>query len=145
MGSRRAEIRQTATMPKDPETESIPAIETSSFSQPKSEPAITTTSSSPTSNHYSFSEISTSNKRSDNASKDTTSDFVQNSKESTNTKSFADNDLPIEKNSNPEIDKIEKEILTALKRLGGDDGDSSREDVIYPTAKKSDRKVKNID
>jgi hypothetical protein len=71
---------------------------------------------------------------------------VQNSKESTNTKSFADNDLPIEKNSNPEIDKIEKEILTALKRLGGDDdGDSSREEVIYPTAKKSDRKVKNID
>ncbi len=146
MGSRRAEIRQTATIPKDSETEPIPAIETSSFSQPKSEPAITATSSPPTSNHYSFSEISTSNKRSDNASKDTTSDFVQDSKESTNTKSFADNDLPIGKNSNPEIDKIEKEILTALKRLGGDDdGDSSREEVIYPTAKKSDRKVKNID
>ena len=73
--------------------------------------------------------------------------------ESTNTKSFADNDRPIEKNTNPEIDKIEKEILTALKRLGGSDGDSdvdgygdsSGEDVIYPTAKKSDRKVKNID
>ena len=66
---------------------------------------------------------------------------------STNTKSFADNDRPIEKNSNPEIDKIEKEILTALKRLGGDDdvdgdsyGDNSREDFIYPTAKKAEQK-----
>jgi len=145
MDSGITDTRLTATIPKDSETKSIPAIEASSFSQPKSEPAITATSSPPTSNHYSFSEISTSNKRSDNASKDTTSDFVQDSKESTNTKSFADNDLPIGKNSNPEIDKIEKEILTALKRLGGDDGDSSREDVIYPTAKKSDRKVKNID
>ena len=150
MSSRIAESRQNATVPKDSETRPIPAIETSSFSPSKSEPAITTTSSSPTSNHHSFSEISTNNKRSDDASKDTAADFVRNSMESTNTKSFADNDLPIEKNSNPEIDKIEKEILTALKRLGGDNdvdgyGDSSREDFIYPTAKKSDRKVKNID
>ncbi|WP_458720616.1 hypothetical protein [Candidatus Nitrosocosmicus sp. R] len=150
MSSRIAESRQTATVPKDSETRPIPAKETSSFSPLKSEPAITTTSSSPTSNHHSFSEISTNNKRSDDASKDTATDFVQNSKESTNTNSFADTDRPIEKNSNPEIDKIEKEILTALKRLGGDNdvdgyGDSSREDFIYPTAKKSDRKVKNID
>ena len=71
---------------------------------------------------------------------------MQNTKGSTNTKSFADNDRPIEKNTNPEIDKIEREILTALKRLGGSDddddgdgdsyGDSSEEDFIYPTAKK---------
>ncbi len=150
MGSRIAETRQTATIPKESETEPISVIETSSFSQPKSEPAITTTSTLPP-NHHSFSEISTSNKSSDAAAKDATTDFVRNSEGSTNTKSFADNDVPIEKNSNPEIDKIEKEILTALKRLGDDDGDmdgygdSSREDIAYPTAKKSDRKGKNID
>ena len=79
---------------------------------------------------------------------------MQNNKEPTNSKVFADNDLPTEKNTNPEIVKIEKEILTALKRLGGSDnddgyvdgyGDISKEDVIYPKAKKSDRKVKSID
>jgi hypothetical protein len=73
---------------------------------------------------------------------------------STNTKSFADNDRPIEKNTNPELDKIEREILTALKRLGGSDddgdgnvdsygdsyGDNSEEDVIYPTTKKDGQK-----
>ena len=72
---------------------------------------------------------------------------------STSTKSFADNDRPIEKNTNPELDKIEREILTALKRLGGSDdddndgdsygdsyGDNSEEDVIYPTAKKAEQK-----
>ena len=45
--SRIADTRLTATKAKESETEPIPVIETSSFSQPKSEPAITTTSSSP--------------------------------------------------------------------------------------------------
>ena len=80
--------------------------------------------------------------------KDTTIDFVQNNKGSTNTKSFADNDRPIEKNTNPEIEKIEKEILTALKRLGGSDGDSdvdgygdnSERRCHIPDSKKAEQK-----
>ncbi len=151
--SRIADTILTGTQAKESETEPIPVIETSSFSHPKSEPAITTTSSSSSSslpsNHHSFSEISTSNKPSDAESKDTTIDSVQNTMGSTSTKSFADNDRPIEKNTNPELDKIEREILTALKRLGGSDdddddgdsyGDNSEEDVIYPTAKKAEQK-----
>jgi hypothetical protein len=152
-----ADTRLTGTQAKESETEPIPVIETSSFSHPKPEPAITTTSSissSPPSNHHSFSEISTSNKPSDAESKDTTIDSVQNTMGSTSTKSIADNDRPIEKNTNPELDKIEREILTALKRLGGSDddgdgnvdsygdsyGDNSEEDVIYPTTKKDGQK-----
>ena len=137
----------TATKAKESETEPIPVIKTSSLPP----------------NNNSFSEISTSsNNLSDPVARNTTVDYVQNNKEPTSSKVFADNDLPSEKNTNPEIDKIEKEILTALKRLGGSEddddggsggsggdmngyGDSSREEVIYPTAKKSDRKVKNID
>ncbi len=160
--SRIADTRLTGTQSKESETEPIPVIETSSFSHPKPEPAITTTSStpssSPPSNHHSFSEISASNKPSDAAANDTTIDSVQNTMGSTSTKSFADNDRPIEKNTNPELDKIEREILTALKRLGGSDGDdndgdsygdsygdNSKEDVIYSTAKKPNRKAKSID
>ncbi len=123
--SRIVDTRLTATKAKESETESIPVLETSSISQPKSEPAITITSSPLPSNHHSFSELSTSNNLSDTAAaKDTTIDFLQNNKGTTSTKSLADNDRPIEKNTNPEIEKIEKEILTALKRLGGSDGDS---------------------
>ncbi|MFI5406017.1 MAG: hypothetical protein ACHQ1D_05835 [Nitrososphaerales archaeon] len=150
--SRIADTILTTTQAKESETEPIPVIETSPFSHPKPEPAITTkslSSSSLTSNHHSFSEISTSNKPSDVGSKDTAIDSVQNTMGSTSTKSFADNDRPIEKNTNPELDKIEREILTALKRLGGSDdddnggdsyGDNSEEDVIYPTAKKAEQK-----
>ena len=121
MDSRIADTRLTATQAKESETRPIPVIETSSFSPPKSEPAITTTSST---NPLlliiiHFQKYRQATNRSDAAAKDTTIDSVQNSMESTNTKSFADNDRPIEKNTNPEIDKIEKEILTALKRLGG--------------------------
>ncbi|MDN5845179.1 MAG: hypothetical protein L0H53_02765 [Candidatus Nitrosocosmicus sp.] len=142
--------------------EPIPSPKTPYFSEPKSESAITNTTPSLPSNHHLFSELSTSNKPSDAAVKDSPVDSVRNNKEFTNTKNFADNDSAVEKNTNPEIDKIEKEILTALKRLGGGDGNgnsywdrevdgygdddsSRREDIIYPTAKKSDRKVKNID
>ena len=83
--SRIADTILTATQAKESETEPIPVIETSSFSHPKPEPAITTTSSSSslTSNHHSFSEISTSNKPSDVGSKDTAIDSVQNTMEST--------------------------------------------------------------
>ncbi len=158
MGSRIADKRPTATAnnAKESETKPIPVIETSSFSHPKSKPTFTTTSSSSSlpSHHHSYSEILTNNKPGDATAKDTTTDYVQNIKGSSNTNSLADND-PIEKNTNPEIDKIEREILTALKRLGGSDddsdddrygyGDSSREDFVYPTARKSDRKVKNFD
>ena len=62
--------------------------------------------------------------------KDTTTDYVQNIKGSSNTNSLADND-PIEKNTNPELDKIEREILTALKRLGGSDDDDVMVIVVW--------------
>jgi hypothetical protein len=165
--SRIVDPRITATKAKESETEYVPVLETSSISQPKSESAFTTTSPSLPSDHDSFSELSTSNNLSDAAAaaaKDTTIGSMQNNKGPTSTKSFADNDRPIEKNTNPEIEKIEKEILTALKRLGRSDGDSNgdvndygedsgedgggergEEDVLYSTAKKPDRKVKSID
>ncbi len=47
----------------------------------------------------------------------------QNDNESID-KRFIDNDISVEKNTNPEIEKIEQEILTTLKRLGGNDEDS---------------------
>jgi len=157
--SRDARISETgqtantyAIKSKDSETNPIPTIETSSISQPESVPPIMTTGSNPLSNNNSFSEISTNNKRSDTAAKDTIADFVDDSKVSIDSKNIDHTDSPYEKNTNPEIDKIEREILTALKRLGGSNdnygygyGDSNREDVIYQTAKKSDRKGKNID
>jgi hypothetical protein len=43
----------------------------------------------------------------------------QNDNESID-KRFIDNNITVEKNTNPEIEKIEQEILTTLKRLGGD-------------------------
>jgi hypothetical protein len=46
----------------------------------------------------------------------------QNDNESID-KRFIDNDITVEKNTNPEIEKIEQEILTTLKRLGGDNED----------------------
>ena len=39
-------------------------------------------------------------------------------------KRFIANDISVEKNTNPEIEKIEQEILTTLKRLGGDNEDN---------------------
>ncbi|MDF0680296.1 MAG: hypothetical protein P0116_04960 [Candidatus Nitrosocosmicus sp.] len=157
--SRDARISETgqtakpdAIKSKDSETNPIPTIETSSISQPESAPSIISTGSYPFSNNDSFSEISTNSKRNDTAAKDTTADFVDDSNVSVDSKNIDHADLPYEKNTNPEIDKIEREILTALKRLGGsnddygyDYGNSKREDIIYQTAKKSDRKGKNID
>ena len=146
----------TGIKAEDSETKPIEIIGTSFFSRPKSESALTATSSSSslTPQNNSFSEKSKSNKVGDSASKDLSTDFVQNNDGSASTNSFDHNDH-IEKNTNSEIDKIEKEILTALKRLGGNDDDfggldgydgggSSRE-VVYPAAKKSDRQVKNSD
>jgi len=89
------------------------------------------------------------------AIKDSVSEFIHNRDGPTSTKSFYQ-DGHIIKNTNPEIDKIEKEILTALKRLGGNGDDygdlndydkasSKKEDILYPAVKKSDSKVKNFD
>lgn len=151
--SRTLDTRQTTTIPKDLETGPIPGLDTSASSQLKSELTIATTTSFPPNNN-SFSEISTSDNIDEDVSRNTTKGYVQNNKELTNSNGFTDNDLPIEKNTNPEIDKIEIEILTALKRLGGIDGSSggscgdgegSEEDVIYPTTKRSDKKVKGVD
>jgi hypothetical protein len=115
-----------------------------------------TSSSPPSPSHYSFSEISTTNNPSDPAGKDPAMDFLQDNSEPKSTSGFADDDLPVERNTNPEIDKIEKEILTALKRLGGgdgywdnsnvdghDDNSSGREDVIYPTTGKTKQNSQN--
>jgi len=157
--SRLAETRLTAdaTASKtiDSETNSIPVVGTSKFSQPKSDSTIASiTMSSFPPNNKSLSEISTSNKPSDDATaKDPTTDFVHSCNGSTSTKSF-DHDDYIGKNTNPEIDKIENEILTALKRLGRDDDDHGdlngytdrsrdEENIIYPAAKKVDRKLKS--
>ncbi|HKU83576.1 MAG TPA: hypothetical protein VJP58_06000 [Candidatus Nitrosocosmicus sp.] len=149
-----------ATKAEDSETKPIQAIEAPLFSRPKTESTDTTTSSSSSSitpENNSFSEKSKSNKPGDAASKDLSTDFVQNNDGSASTNRFDHKDH-IEKNTNPEIDKIEKEILIALKRLGGnvDDfgdldgydsggGGSRKEEVLYPAIKKSDRKVKNFD
>jgi hypothetical protein len=149
-----------ATKVQDSETKPIEVIEAPLFSQPKSESALTTTTTSSfshTPGNISFSVKSKSNKPGDVAAKGISTDFVQDIDGSASTNRFDHKDH-IEKNTNPEIDKIEKEILTALKRLGGNDddfgdldgydgggGSSSREEVEYQTAKKSDRKVKNFD
>ena len=152
-----ANANENATEAEESETNSIPVIERPLFSKPNSESAATSTTSSSSSlspQNNSFSEISKSNKPGDVAAKDLSTDFVQNNDGYASTNRFDHNDH-IEKNTNPEIDKIEKEILTALKRLGGNDDDfggldgydgggSSRE-VVYPAAKKSDRQVKNSD
>ena len=45
-------------------------------------------------------------------------------------KRFIANDISVEKNTNPEIEKIEQEILTTLKRLGGDNEDNE-DNVSY--------------
>jgi hypothetical protein len=138
--SKTIDTRQTTTIPKESETKFIPVLETSSLPP----------------NNNSFSEISTSSTLGEAADRNSAREFVQNKKEPTNSKGFTDNDLHIEKNTNPEIDKIEMEILTALKRLGGSEGGSgggsgdgegsdSEEDVIYPTAKRSDKGVKGVD
>jgi hypothetical protein len=132
--SRTIDTTQTTTIPEESETKFIPVLESSSLPP----------------NNNSLSEISTRNNLGEAADRNSARDFVQNNKEITNSKGFTDNDLPIEKNTNPELDKIEKEILTALKRLGGGDGSSgdgedSEQDVIYPTAKMSSRKVKSVD
>jgi hypothetical protein len=52
-------------------------------------------------------------------SQDKLMNVKQNDNESID-KRFIDNDITVEKNTNPEIEKIEQEILTTLKRLGGD-------------------------
>jgi hypothetical protein len=160
-GSKKVDPELTATATtttskaEDSQTKSIPVLETSSFSQPKSESTIAPTLSSIAPNNSSFSEISTNNKPNDAEAKVPRTDFVQKSNGATTTNRFDHNDY-IEKNTNPELDKIEKEVLTALKRLGGtnddygdlnayDDNIRDEEDVIYPAAKKSDRKGKNFD
>ncbi|CAN5773193.1 hypothetical protein BH23THE1_BH23THE1_09130 [soil metagenome] len=141
MYSRTIDTGKTTAIPKESETEFIPVLESSSLPP----------------NNNSFSEKSTRNNLGEATDRNSARDFVQNNKEPANSKVFTDNDLQIEKNTNPEIDKIEKEILTALMRLGGSDGSSSDfsrdgegssgggQDVIYPTAKRFDRKVKNVD
>jgi len=148
-----------ATKVEDSETKPTEVLETSLFSRPQAESALTTTTSSfsLTPENNSFAEKSKSNKLGHVAPNDLSTDFVQDIDGSASTNRFDHKDH-IEKNTNPEIDKIEKEILTALKRLGGNDddfgdldgydgggGSSSREEVEYQTAKKSDRKVKNFD
>lgn len=146
--------------PKDSENKSIPIPGTASISPPTLESMPTsTTSVSPITAKSSLSpdqdsstQISTGNNPNYTASQDKPINYEQNDNEPIN-RGLIDNDPVIEKNTNPEIDKIEKEILTVLKRLGGDDGDGmgggsgsdvggegSMDYVDDTTAKKPDKK-----
>jgi hypothetical protein len=69
-------------------------------------------------------QVSTSNKPDYSTAQDKPINIRQNNNEPIN-KRLTGNDFPIEKNTNPEIEKIEQEILTILKRLGGNDEEDS--------------------
>ncbi|TVP39373.1 hypothetical protein NARC_160087 [Candidatus Nitrosocosmicus arcticus] len=102
-----------------PETTSGSPSTLASTSTSESAHSIAAKSSVPPYQH-STTEISASNHPDYSTAQDKTINFGNNDNEPSNN-GLTDIDRPIEKNTNPEIDKIEQEILTALKRLGGDD------------------------
>ena len=63
-------------------------------------------------------QVSNSNNPDYSTAQDKPINVRQNNNEPIN-KRLTNNDFPIEKNTNPELEKIEQEILTTLKRLGG--------------------------
>ncbi|MBA2268622.1 MAG: hypothetical protein H0W19_09845 [Nitrosopumilus sp.] len=145
----------TTSKPKDSGNKSIPIPGTTPVSSSTRESiSASTTSVSSTSAKSSLhpaqdssTQISTSNNPDYTASQNKTINYEQNYDEPIN-KGLTDNDSVIEKNTNPEIDKIEKEILTALKRLGGDDeggvGGVGGNDTDT-TTKRPDKKSEAID
>jgi len=150
------DARLTPSKSKAPENKSIPIPETTSGSpstlaststSTTSVPSIAAKSSVPP-DQDSSTEISASNHPDYSTVHDKTINFGQNDNEPSNN-GLTDIDRPIEKNTNTEIDKIEKEILTALKRLGGDDeegdGVCGVGDEIDTTTKRPDKKPVTFD
>jgi hypothetical protein len=122
----------TISKPKISEDNSIPIPGTISPSHSKVESihasatsvSSITAKSSPSSDPNSSMRVSTNHNPDYSIDQDKPINVKQNDNESIN-KRITDNDFPIEKNTNPEIEKIEQEILTALKRLGGNDEEDS--------------------
>lgn len=150
------DARLTPSKSKVPENKSIPIPETTSGSPSTLAststsmtlvPSIAAKSSVPP-DQDSSTEISASNHPDYSTVHDKTINFGQNDNEPSNN-GLTDIDRPIEKNTNTEIDKIEKEILTALKRLGGDDeegdGVCGVGDEIDTTTKRPDKKPVTFD
>ncbi|WP_458746347.1 hypothetical protein [Candidatus Nitrosocosmicus sp. T] len=88
---------------------SVPSITPKSYLSPDYDPSM---------------RVSTRNNPYYSTAQDKPINVEQNDNEPLN-KCITDNDFPIEKNTNPEIEKIEQEILTTLKRLGGNDEEDS--------------------
>ena len=100
-----------------------PSTEGSMYTSKTSVPSIT--AKSPLTNEQDSSmQISTSTNPDYAKAQDKALNNGQNDNEPIN-KRLTDNDLLIEKNTNPEIEKIEQEILTTLIRLGRSDEDDS--------------------
>lgn len=149
------DARLTTSQSKDPENKSIAIPGTTSFSHSTLASTSTSTTSVPLiaakssvpPDQDSSTKISASNKSDYSTVRDKAINFGQNDNEPSNN-GLTDIDRPIEKNTNPEIDKIEKEILTALKRLGGDGvggAGSVGGDDIDTTTKRPDKKPVTFD
>ncbi len=122
----------TISKPKNSENNSIPIPGTiptspstvgSMYTSTTSVPSITAKSPL-TPEQDSSMQISTSNNPDCATVQDKALNFGRNDNEPIH-KRLTDNDRLIEKNTNPEIEKIEQEILTTLIRLGGNDEDDS--------------------
>ena len=123
-----------STIPKQNDTENnfipipgtispSPSTAESIYTSTKSVPSIASKSSlSP--DQDSSMQVSTSNNPDYYSAQDKPMNVRQDDNEPIN-KRLTDNDFPLEKNTNPEIEKIEQEILTTLKRLGGNDEEDS--------------------
>ena len=122
----------TISKPKNSENNSIPIPGTISPSPSTVGSMYTSTTSVPsitaksplTPEQDSSMQISTSNNPDYATAQDKALNVGQNNNEPIH-KRLTDNDLLIEKNTNPEIEKIEQEILTTLIRLGRSDEDDS--------------------
>jgi hypothetical protein len=125
--------QSTIPKPNILKNNSIPISGTISHSPSTVESIHTSTTSVPSvtpksylSPNYDLSmRVSTRNNPYYSTTQDKPINVEQNYNEPIN-KRITDNDFPIEKNTNPEIEKIEQEILTTLKRLGGND----EEDIV---------------
>ena len=122
----------TISKPKISEDNSIPIPGTISPSHSKVESIHTSTTSVPSitaksslsPDPDSSMRVPTNHNPDYTTSQDKPINVKQNDNESID-KRFIYNDISVEKNTNPEIEKIEQEILTTLKRLGGNDEEDS--------------------
>ena len=127
-------IQSTIPKPNNTENNSIPIPGTISPS-PSTVESISTSSTTTTvpsitskpslsPDQDSSMRVSTTNNPNYSTAQDKPINVIQNDNEPIN-KRLTDNNFPVEKNTNPEIEKIEQEILTTLKRLGGNDEEDS--------------------